>query len=118
MLARGMMGNPWLIRQASALLTSGEVVPDQTWEEHIALCRRLVGYVIDHHGEHLGVRLSRKFVSWSVRGVSGAAKMRDEVQHLYTRDDVRVFWERLLELAPSDHDAPGIDHQALLAATG
>ncbi|MHB8508236.1 MAG: tRNA dihydrouridine synthase DusB [Candidatus Dormibacteria bacterium] len=118
MIARGMMGNPWLIRQASALLTTGEVIPDQTWQQHIDLCRRLVDYVIDHHGEHLGVRLARKFVSWSVRGVSGAARMRDSVQFLFTREDVDRFWQQLLELAPVDRDAPGIDHQALWAATG
>src|SRR4029077_1435779 len=51
LLARGMMGNPWLIRQCVALLERGEVVPDQAWADHVALVRRLAGYVVDHYGE-------------------------------------------------------------------
>jgi tRNA-dihydrouridine synthase B len=98
LLARGMMGNPWLIRQASGLLETGEVVPDLGWDAHVALVRRLVGYVIDYHGERRGVLLARKYVSWAVRGCAGAAKMRDSVQFLHTRDDVEAFWVRLQSL--------------------
>jgi tRNA-dihydrouridine synthase B len=100
LLARGMMGNPWLIRQAGALMADGEEVPDLSWEGQIALCRRLVGYVIDHYGERVGVRLGRKYVSWSVRGCPGAARMRDRVQDLDTRAQVEVFFEDLLTIQP------------------
>jgi nifR3 family TIM-barrel protein len=100
LLARGMMGNPWLIHQCTALLTRGEAVPDQPWDEHIGLCRRLVDHVVEHHGERIGVRLARKFVSWAVRGCPGAARLRDEVQYLDTREDLARFWERLLALQP------------------
>jgi tRNA-dihydrouridine synthase B len=95
LLARGMMGNPWLIRQASALLEAGEVVPDLGWDEHVALVRRLVDFVVNHHGERRGVLLARKYVSWAVRGCPGAAKMRDSVQFLDTREDIEAFWLKL-----------------------
>ncbi|HEV3231895.1 MAG TPA: tRNA dihydrouridine synthase DusB [Candidatus Dormibacteraeota bacterium] len=101
LLARGMMGNPWLIHQCSALLTTGEHVPDQGWEDHIALCRRLVDHVVEHYGERLGVRLARKFVSWAVRGCPGAARLRDGVQHLDTRADLDRYWAELLALDPA-----------------
>jgi len=97
-LARGMMGNPWLIRQASGLIERGELVPDLGWEEHVELVRRLVEYVVDHHGEAQGVKLARKYVSWAVRGVQGAARMRDKVQFLNTSEDLERFWEMLREL--------------------
>jgi tRNA-dihydrouridine synthase len=102
LLARGMMGNPWLIHQCTALLTRGEEVPDQGWEDHIALCRRLVDHVVEHHGERTGVRLARKFVSWAVRGCPGAARMRDGVQFLDTREDLERYWSELLALGPAD----------------
>ena len=99
LLARGMMGNPWLIRQASALLETGEVVSDLGWDEHVALIRRLVDFVVDYHGERRGVLLARKYVSWAVRGCPGAAKMRDSVQFLDTREDVEAFWLTLEALS-------------------
>jgi tRNA-dihydrouridine synthase B len=98
LLARGMMGNPWLIRQASALLERGEMVPDLGWAEHLELVRRLVDYVVEHHGEARGVKLARKYVSWAVRGCQGASRMRDSVQLLNTREDLERFWETLREL--------------------
>ena len=98
LLARGMMGNPWLIRQASALIERGERVPDLGWHEHVELVRRLVDYVVDHHGEPRGVKLARKYVSWAVRGCAGAARMRDAVQFLNTGPDLERFWETLAGL--------------------
>jgi tRNA-dihydrouridine synthase B len=101
LLARGMMGNPWLIRQCVALLERGDVVADLGWPEHLALVRRLAGYVVEHYGEHHGVRLARKYVSWAVRGVPGAARMRDAVQFLDTTADLDRFWVELEALAPA-----------------
>lgn len=98
LLARGMMGNPWLIRQCVALLGTGDEVPDLGWDDHVALVRRLVDSVVDHYGERKGVLLARKYVSWAVRGVPGAARMRDSVQFLNTRGDLEDFWGRLGEL--------------------
>jgi tRNA-dihydrouridine synthase B len=102
LLARGMMGNPWLIRQCVALLDRGEHVPDLDWSDHVALVRRLAGYVVEHHGQPRGVRLARKYVSWAVRGVPGAARMRDAVQFIDTRDDLDCFWDELEALEPVD----------------
>ncbi|HXA42893.1 MAG TPA: tRNA dihydrouridine synthase DusB [Candidatus Solibacter sp.] len=98
LLARGMMGNPWLIRQASALIERGEAVPDLGWAAHVDLVRRLVAYVVDHYGETRGVKLARKYVSWAVRGCPGAARMRDAVQYLDTADDLVEFWGQLEDL--------------------
>ena len=98
LLARGMMGNPWLIRQCVALLEDGEEVADLDWRGHIALVHRLVDHVVEDHGEARGVRLARKYVSWAVRGAPGAARMRDSVQFLNTREDLERFWGELSAL--------------------
>jgi tRNA-dihydrouridine synthase B len=95
LLARGMMGNPWLIRQCVSLLGAEGDVPDLGWDAHVALVRRLVDNVVDHYGEAKGVKLARKYVSWAVRGCPGAARMRDDVQFLDTRADLAAFWARL-----------------------
>jgi len=120
LLARGMMGNPWLIHQCAFLLGRGEEVPDLTWVEHIELCRRLVGYVVVHYGDRDGVKLARKFVSWAVRGCEGAARLRDGVRFLDTSADVEAFWETLLavgEAAPGGisaaHTESGADDLAI-----
>src|ERR1700716_2965418 len=54
LLARGMMGTPCLIPQCVGRLRDGDVVPDLDWHDHLALIRRLAGYVVDHYGERKG----------------------------------------------------------------
>jgi len=108
LLARGMMGNPWLIRQCAALLETGDVVADLDWRQHIELVRRLAGYVVEHHGERKGVRLARKYVSWAVRGCDGAARLRERVQFLDTAADLDAFWGDLLAAADPERNLAAI----------
>jgi len=75
-------------------------VPDLGWHDHLALVRRLAGYVVDHYGEPKGVILARKYVSWAVRGVPGGARMRDAVQYVCSREDLERFWADLEALEP------------------
>src|SRR5439155_1199060 len=47
MLGRGILGNLWLVRQTVARLTTGEVIPDLSWTEQIALIRQHGDLVLD-----------------------------------------------------------------------
>ena len=96
------------LRGVSLEIEAGEMVDDLGWDHHVALVRRLVDYVVQHHGEARGVKLARKYVSWAVRGCPGAARMRDAVQFLDTVEDLEGFWWRLSELGIPTNEAVAI----------
>jgi tRNA-dihydrouridine synthase B len=95
-IARGMLGNFWLIRQASHLLATGELLDDLDFAARIALCRRHLAMLVSYHGPQRALRIGRKYVAWSIKGCNGAARLRAMVQELDSLDKLDTIFERAL----------------------
>jgi tRNA-dihydrouridine synthase B len=95
-LARGMLGNFWLIRQATHLLATGEVLDDLDFAARMALCRRHLDMLIAYHGEQRALRIGRKYVAWSIKGCNGAARLRSMVQDLDSLDALDTIFDQAL----------------------
>jgi len=52
--------------------------------------------MVAHHGEERGVRLSRKFVVWAIKGCDGAARLRARVADLFTQADLDELYREIL----------------------
>lgn len=78
MVGRGAMGNPFIFREIKAALSGGAAEP-ATVEEKIKTAKRNVELVVKLKGEHIGVLESRKIVSWYVKGIHGAAEIKNRV---------------------------------------
>jgi tRNA-dihydrouridine synthase len=78
MVARGAQGNPWIFREARALIDQGVVLPRPTPFERIDMARRHGDALIAFGGERAFVRM-RKHVSWYLAEMPGAAYVRARV---------------------------------------
>jgi tRNA-dihydrouridine synthase B len=99
-IARGMLGNFWLVRQAVHRLATGTTLPDLAFAERIALARRHLDMLCAYHGETRALRIGRKYVAWTIRGCAGAAKLRAEVQTMDTRERLDALLDRALAAGP------------------
>jgi tRNA-dihydrouridine synthase B len=99
-IARGMLGNFWLVRQAVHRLATGTTLPDLDFAERIALARRHLDMLCVYHGETRALRIGRKYVSWTIRGCAGAARLRAEVQTMDTRERLDALLDRALAAGP------------------
>lgn len=99
-VARGALGNLWLIRQAVHLLATGDSLPDLAFPDRIALTRRHLDLLIDHYGERRALVVGRKYVAWTIKGCSGAARLRAMVQGLETRRDLDAILAAALAAGP------------------
>ena len=95
-IARGLLGNLWVVRRASHLLATGELLPDLDFAGRIELSRRHLRMLVAYHGEYRGVKLGRKYVAWSVRGCNGAARLRAAVQNVDTVTDMNALLDDAL----------------------
>jgi tRNA-dihydrouridine synthase B len=95
-IARGMLGNFWLIRQASHLLTTGDRLDDLDFESRMALCRRHLDMLVAYHGAQRALRVGRKYVAWSIKGCNGAARLRAMVQDLDSLDMLDTIFDLAL----------------------
>jgi nifR3 family TIM-barrel protein len=78
MVARGARGNPWIFREARALLDRGESIAPPTPLERIEMARAHAAALIAFIGERAVVRM-RKHVAWYMTGMPGAARLRERV---------------------------------------
>ena len=99
-IARGMLGNFWFVRQAVHRLASGTMLPDLDFAARIALARRHLDMLCAYHGENRALRTGRKYVAWTIRGCAGAARLRAEVQTIDTRERLDALLDRALEAGP------------------
>jgi tRNA-dihydrouridine synthase B len=99
-IARGMLGNLWLIRQATHLLATGELLADLDFASRMALCRRHLSLLIAYHGAERALRIGRKYVAWSIKGCNGAARLRAMVQDLGSLEDLDTIFGMALSAGP------------------
>lgn len=84
MIGRAAQGRPWIFREIEYFLNTGGHLPlPEVGEIH----RVLVAHVHDlygFYGEHTGVRVARKHISWYTKGLAGSAVFRHSMNLLQT----------------------------------
>lgn len=79
MIARGAQGNPWIFSELTAYEQTGELPPRPTLEDIKKTMLRHARLQLEYKGEYMGIREMRKHVAWYVKGLHGAARLRDEI---------------------------------------
>ncbi|HWQ76917.1 MAG TPA: tRNA dihydrouridine synthase DusB [Syntrophomonas sp.] len=95
MIGRGLMGNPFIIRETVALMEHGERLPAPLPAEKIRLAIRHLELTVENKGERVGVREMRKHISWYIKGMSGAARLREMINQAETREEMINILESL-----------------------
>lgn len=86
MIARGAQGNPWIFSELLAYEKTGSL-PDRPSKEEIKKTMlRHARLQLEYKGEYLGIREMRKHVSWYVKGLHGASRLRDEINKVESYD--------------------------------
>jgi nifR3 family TIM-barrel protein len=76
MIGRRAIEHPWIFREARALLDRGVELASPTPDERIALCREHLIANVAHRGEPFGVRCTRRHLAGYLKGLAGAAALR------------------------------------------
>lgn len=84
MIGRAAMGNPWMLRNTSALLAEGERLPEPAVAEKLRVAIQHLHKLVAARGERWGVVEARKHLSWYLSGVPGAAEARANINRAAT----------------------------------
>ena len=88
MIGRGAIGNPWIFRDAKALLETGEVPDPPSWEERVAVVAEHVTLKAAWLGERKGVLEMRRMYGGYFKGHRNASQLRMRLMEHHTRDGV------------------------------
>ena len=88
MIGRGAIGNPWIFRDARALLDVGEVPDPPSWEERIAVVAEHVVLKAAWLGERKGILEMRRMYGGYFKGHRGASQLRMRLMEHDTQEGV------------------------------
>jgi tRNA-dihydrouridine synthase B len=99
MIGRAAQGRPWIFREISHYLATGEHLPlPEVAEIHRVLINHL-HELYSFYGEYSGVRIARKHISWYTKGLVGSASFRHAMNQLQSTDQqlaaVNEFFSQL-----------------------
>ncbi len=91
MCGRGTLGNPWLFKDIINYLESGEKnIGNVTKEEKLDIVLKHIDLEIKEKGEYTGIREMRKHISWYLKSMKDATKIRDLINKIENREELET----------------------------
>ncbi len=102
MVGRGATGRPWVFEQINAYLKDGTILPEPPIEEKMQLLLNHSEKICEYKGNYIGMRETRKHAAWYIKGMRGAAKFRDSIGKLSTKEELIALTEAVIEAANAE----------------
>ena len=86
MIGRAAQGRPWIFREISHYLSTGQHRAAPSVDEIQRVLLQHVHDLYAFYGEHTGLRVARKHISWYTKGLAGSAHFRYQMNQLESCD--------------------------------
>jgi len=114
MIGRAAQGRPWLFREIAYYLKTGTHLLPMQADEIQRIMIAHVHELYQFYGEHTGLRVARKHISWYTKGLAGSASFRQQMNRLESISEqlqrVNEFFEGQLQAGE------GLQYAKVLAA--
>ena len=87
MIGRGVLGNPWLIRNSINYLENKELI-DVTVEDRVDMCLKHLSYLNDLKNEKLASLEIRNHIGWYFKGIKCANELKNKVYKTTSIHDI------------------------------
>lgn len=88
MIGRGVLGNPWLIKETVEYLDKGITPNNIPPEEKIKMLKRHFKLLVNDSGEKLALLEIRTHALWYIKGLPGSASIKNEICKSKTSDEM------------------------------
>jgi len=87
MIGRAAQGNPWIFRQMTHYLKTGERLPEPSLRERGEVILRHLDLLLRYKGDYIGPREMRKHATWYTRGLPRGAELRKLFNEAVSKED-------------------------------
>lgn len=94
MIGRGAKGNPFIFSQMKTYFEEGYIPEKPAPPAIVEMMLRHVEMMIKHKGEFTGIHEMRKHVAWYTAGYPNSAKLRDQVNHVESLEELEALLYR------------------------
>lgn len=97
MVARGVQGNPWLIKEINTYFESGKRLSPPTPEEKVRVALKQLELMIEYKGERRGIMEMRKHAAWYLKGIRGSSKIKDALNRAQEKEAIQGLLQGFIE---------------------
>lgn len=94
MLARGILGNPWLIKSLANIYNNEEI--EATSKEKLHMILRHFELIEKYKGRRRAILEMRKHTGWYIKGMENAAKIRDRINKVKEKKEFEKILKDLI----------------------
>ena len=88
MIGRGVLGNPWLIKEIDTYLKEGIIIPKPTYEERIKMCYKHLEYLLKIKNERVAVLEMRSHIAWYIKGMPYHKEIKNQIFKANTKEEI------------------------------
>ena len=88
MVGRAALGNPWILKDMTHYLETGEKLPPQTVREKVETAKHQLHALVKIHGEKRAVPEFRQQAAYYLKGIPRSARTRAKINEVWTRQEV------------------------------
>ena len=97
MIGRGVLGNPWLIKELVTYLETGEIIAKPTYEERINMCFHHLNYLMDLKDEKVSILEMRGHIAWYIKGLPNSTSVKNECFKAKTKEELEKILNNYLK---------------------
>lgn len=96
MIGRGVLGNPWLIKEVKEYLENGKEPKEITDYEKIEMCKKHFELLLEFKPEKVALLEIRSHAAWYIKGITGSAKIKKEIFQATTKKELFTILDNFL----------------------
>lgn len=101
MVARGILGNPWLIKNIVKIFNNDYNFYEPTPKDKIEMIKSHALMLIDELDEKLAILEMRKFAAWYMKGMKNSSETRNMINKITTAEDMLRVLDEYMEIIES-----------------
>ncbi len=86
-IGRGAFYDPWIFKRTVHLMNTGELQPEESFDERIRVLCRHLDLMVEVFGEELGCRMFRKVAPWYAKRFGPCSEFNKRVVQIATRSE-------------------------------
>ena len=97
MIGRGVLGNPWLIKEIDTYLKTGTIIDKPTYEERIKMCFKHLDYLLQIKNEKISVLEMRSHIAWYIKGIPYHKEIKNLIFKANTKEEITEILDNYLK---------------------
>ena len=97
MIGRGVLGNPWLMKEIITYLDTGKIIAKPSYEDKINMCFHHLDYLLKLKDERVAVLEMRSHAAWYLKGLPGAQSVKNEIFRTKTSEELKNILNNYLK---------------------